>query len=341
MTHFKRQPPTIALLGALLGVALLAGCAAQSPQSGVRAAAGAVPPTFSVPDAQLAQPLVLVAYGDMRFTDPSASLVSQPHARRALVAKIAAEKPAAVLINGDVPLRAVAEDYRVFHQETTAWRELGLRVYPALGNHEFAQCEESACLNLWWNEFPALRGRRWYSVGLGARVLCIALDSDTSLLPGSEQRSWLESQVAGRGADVRFVVIVMHHPPLADVQTVKHADHNPRANESALAEYLGAAARTQSTRFLVIAGHIHNYERFERGGVTYLVSGGGGAAPYEVDRGPDDLYRQTGPAPNYHYIRLQLGDVSLAGEMIRLSDYAAAQPHQWDVMDRFEIIPRP
>jgi hypothetical protein len=34
----------------------------------------------------------------------------------------------------------------------------------------------------------------------------------------------------------------------------------------------------------VSAGHIHNYERLERDGVVYLVSGGGGAAPYEIDR---------------------------------------------------------
>ena len=102
-----------------------------------------------------------------------------------------------MLINGDVPLRGIAADYGLLHRETAAWRELGLRVYPALGNHEFAQCEEWVCLDLWWGEFPALRGHRWYSVRLGTQVLCIALDSDASLLPGSEQRTWLEGQVAG------------------------------------------------------------------------------------------------------------------------------------------------
>lgn len=322
-------------------VALLAGCAARAPMGGPSTLGGRLPPTFSVPAAQLRVPLVLVAYGDMRFTDPGASQVSQPVARRALVAKVAAERPDAVLINGDVPLRAVADDYRVFHQETAAWRDRGLRVFPALGNHEFAQCEEAACLDLWWTEFPALRGRRWYSVGLGGQVLCVVLDSDASLLPGSAQRTWLEAQVAGREPAVRFVIIIMHHPPLADVQTAKHADHNPRANEASLAEYLGRVARATATRFLVVAGHIHNYERLQRAGVTYLVSGGGGAAPYEVDRGPEDLYRQSGQAPNYHYIRLELRDGRLSGEMIRLADYAAAEPHEWDVVDRFEISPRP
>jgi hypothetical protein len=30
-------------------------------------------------------------------------------------------------------------------------------------------------------------------------------------------------------------------------------------------------------RFAVFTGHVHNYERHEHGGVTYFVTGGGGA----------------------------------------------------------------
>ena len=324
-------------------LAALAGCAPGAPPRTAaerQAVAGAVLPTFSVP-APDASGLVFVAYGDMRFTDPASSMLSQPIARRALIAKIASERPAAILINGDIPLRAVSEDYHVYHEETGLWRERGLRVFPALGNHEFAGCVEAACLQLWWDEFPALRGRRWYSVAIGGEVLCIALDSDAPLLPASEQRTWLEAQLAGRDPRVKFVLIIMHHPPVSDVQTVKHVDHNPRANELSLAQYLRGAARPPGPRFLVIAGHIHNYERIEGDGVLYLVSGGGGAAPYEVDRTQSDLYRESGSRPNYHYIRLELRNGRLSGEMIRLSDYAAAEPHEWDIMDRFELNPPP
>ena len=71
------------------------------------------------------------------------------------------------------------------------------------------------------------------------------------------------------------------------------------------------------------------------------VGGGGGAAPYEVDRTQSVLYRESGSRPNYHYIRLELRNGRLSGEMIRLSDYAAAEPHEWDIMDRFELNPPP
>jgi hypothetical protein len=316
-----------ALPSVLLLIAALAGS--------VRAAA-----TFSVPDAELSDPLILVAYGDMRFTGPAQTAASNPGARRALVARVAAENPAAIFINGDVPWHGIASDYEVFVDETRPWRERHLRVYPALGNHELSGCLEWSCLERWWEAFPALRGRRWYSVALGARVLSVELDSETSLLPGSAQRLWLEQQIEELDSSVRLVLIFMHHPPVADVQSIKLTDHNPRPNEIAIADYLKTVSARSAARFVVCAGHIHNYERFEQDGAVYLVSGGGGAAPYDVDRTPADLYQNT-DFPNYHYVRFELSGSRLIGEMIRLSDYAAPNPRQWQRRDRFEITLRP
>ena len=120
--------------------------------------------TFTVAESALAKPLVLIAYGDMRFTDPTNTTATNPRVRRALVSKIAEERPAAVFINGDITYHGIAADYDVFRQESEPWRARQLRVYPALGNHEFSGCFESACLENWWTAFPVLRGRRWYSV---------------------------------------------------------------------------------------------------------------------------------------------------------------------------------
>ena len=296
--------------------------------------------TFQIPDSALPVPLVLVAYGDTRFTAAGETAASSPTARRALVAKIAAENPAALFINGDLTYHGVAADYDVYRAETQLWRERHFRVYPALGNHELSGCFESSCLDRWWSAFPELRGRRWYSVAVGSRLLGIALDSDASLLAGSAQRSWLEGQIAALGSQVRVVLIVMHHPPVADVQTVKLVDHNARPNEQALAAFLKTAAAHSAARFVVSAGHIHNYERLAQDGVTYLVSGGGGATPYDVDRTAADLY-QDSDFPNYHYVRFELRGAKFSGEMIRLQDYAARGPSHWAPADRFEISLQP
>ena len=313
---------------------LIVLCAAVHAESPLAAT------TYSVPDAGLPDPLILIAYGDMRFTAPVETHATNPGARQALVAKIAGENPAAVFISGDIPWHGVDADYTAYRSETRPWRERQLRIYPALGNHEFSACLESACLERWWETFPQLRGLRWYSVAVGTRVVGIELDTDTSLLPGSPQRVWLESQIAGLSPQVRLVLLVMHHPPVADVQVDRLADHNPRPNETTLAEYLKMAAAKSQASFIVIAGHIHNYERFAEDGVVYLVSGGGGAAPYEVDRTPLDLFQST-DFPNYHYVRLELHGGRVSGQMIRLVDYDAPHPAEWQTRDRFEITLRP
>jgi hypothetical protein len=296
--------------------------------------------TFSVPGSVLPNPTVFIAYGDMRFTQKSETAATTPAVRQALVARIAAEKPAALFINGDLPWHGIVADYDVYRAETRAWRDGHLRVYPALGNHEFSTCLEPSCLDRWWDTFPQLRGRRWYSVAVGTKVVGIALDSDAPLEAGSEQRTWLEKQVASLDPAVRVVMIVMHHPPVADVQTLNMVDHNPRPNEQSLAAYLKTAAAHSAARFVVIAGHIHNYERFAQDGVTYLVSGGGGAKPYAVDRLAEDLY-QDSYFPNYHYVRFELHADTLICEMIRLEDYDQPKPARWKTRDRFEISLRP
>ena len=275
----------------------------------------------------------------MRFTDPSETTATNPRARQDLIAKIAEEQPDALLISGDIPWRGnIADDYAVFRSETAAWRAENLRVYPALGNHEFAGCNTPVCLQNWWNAFPEmpqLKGHRWYSAQLGDSIYIFALDSDTSLLPGSAQRTWIEAQLAQLPKTVKFVLFTLHHPPVADIQAREHVDHNPRANEISLADLLRKQALTSDAKFVLIAGHTHNYERFLEDGIMYFVSGGGGAQPYLVDRSPADLYQQN-TFPNYHYIRFTLEGNNLKGEMVRLKDPKAKKP-EWEVKDKFEI----
>ncbi len=276
-------------------------------------------PTFYIADSELPGQLTVIAYGDQRFTDPANNKQTNPRIRQWLVNKIAEEHPAAVIMNGDVPLAGdVANDYSVFQAETKIWRDAHLRVFPTLGNHEF-HGDVNTDLENWWTAFPEMRNRRWYSAQLGSRIYILALDSGTSLLPGSEQARWVENQAQGLPPSIDFVIVTLHHPPVADTQTHIEVDHNPRPNEIALRDYLSKAAQTSHARFLVSAGHIHNYERSVVEDVTYLVSGGGGAPPYFVERTPQDLY-QSILFPNYHYVKLTLEKDHLHAAMYRVED---------------------
>ncbi len=296
-----------------VSVTLLLGIAAAQAQI----AAG---PNFTVKAADLPVPVTLILYGDQRFMDPKNNSQSSPLMRQLLVKQIAVEKPSAIVLNGDIPnAGTVKEDYAVYESETKIWRDEKLLTIPALGNHEI-NGDEKECLENWWTAFPHLRNRRWYSTQLGSRVYIIALDSTSSLLPGSEQAKWLAQQIDGMSGSVDFLIITLHHPPVADVQTHILVNHNPRPNEIALRDYLNAKAKAIHARILVSAGHIHNYERHEEGGVTYLVSGGGGAFPYIVERTPDDLYQDTA-FPNYHYVKCVLNGQTLTAAM-----YRAAEP---------------
>ena len=329
----------IAVSSLLILICCTSACMAQNraadlPTSQLLSQPG---PTFRVPDTELKSPVTFIAYGDMRFTDPANHSATNPVVRKWLVDKLTSEAPDAIFLNGDVPLAGnVPNDYAVYRTESEPWRVAHLRVYPALGNHEFHGLDPQACLENWWNAFPELRNRRWYSVALGARIYAINVDSDASLLPQSDQTKWLIDQLGHLEPTVDFVLISLHHPPVADIQTHIEVDHNPRPNEIALRDLLSGMAPKMKARVIVSAGHIHNYERHMKDGVLYLVSGGGGAKPYFVERTPDDLF-QSSLFPNFHYVKFQLEPDRLKALMYRIKDPEASSL-EVEVKDEFEVV---
>lgn len=290
------------------------------------------PPRLEVPVSDPGAPLTVIAYGDTRFTERDG--VANAVARRALVARVASEKPAAILIGGDLVYEgADPEDYETYRTETAIWSQLKIPIFPALGNHEFRGCEQdsTACLANWWRAAApgAVRSFRWYSVTIGPKILVLLLDSDSSLKPGSEQRSWFEQQITRAGSPVEFVVVVLHYPPVRDPIF-------PRAkDEREISRYLSSHAKSLHARVIVVGSHIHNYERFGRDGVTYLVSGGGGAKPVPVLRFFGELSKLA-TAVNFHYVRLRLENGELQGTMVRF-DADRDPDSAWTEADHFEV----
>jgi acid phosphatase type 7 len=316
----------------LLAATYLASCSSGAKLSSEVAGPGSLAAPFTATDSELRSSPRFIVYGDMRFTDIRETSASQPGPRRSLVARIAKEQPDAVFLTGDVPWHGGNKvDYQVFKEETDAWRNEQLRVFPVLGNHEFKGCAEAECLAHWWHTFPQQSGRRWYSVRLGTRLQFFALDSDSSLLPGGEQEHWLQQQLDKLSPGVRFVVILLHHPPITDYMG------GARGNETALAKQLAAAAKASRARFIVCAAHVHNYERFKRDDIVFLVSGGGGGKPEFVNRSASDLY-QNSDFPNFHYLRFELTQRQLRGEMVRMTN--APSGPMWSVRDHFELDPK-
>jgi hypothetical protein len=110
-------------------------------------------------------------------------------------------------------------------------------------------------------------------------------------------------------------------------------------DEKEIARYLSRHAGSLRPRVLVVGSHVHNYERYSRNGVTYVVSGGGGAKPVPAPRMFGELsHLRTGV--NFHYLRLTLSDDRLTGVMVRYDAAKAAGDAAWTEPDRFEIRAR-
>ena len=317
---------------ALVLVSAALACVVCEPYLRAGAEGEAAGPTFSQIDNGSHSGWTVVAYGDTRFTDPTNVVAVNPNVRRWLVQRIADENPDAILVSGDLPyMGSDAHDYAVFREETRIWRDRHMHLYPALGNHELKGGEELGLAN-WWKTFPQLSGRRWYSVSF-RNAFFICLDSNASLSADSEQRRWFDQQIAMLPTDIQVVIVVQHHPPMADLPM--DPDHTPQADEIAFARHLEYKARNLPAQFIVIAGHIHNYERFKEQGVDFLISGGGGAKPHPVIRGPEDLYKES-TFPNYHYMKFAFDGKQIRASMMRVVNPLAQEP-QWETKDSFVI----
>ena len=292
-------------------------------------------PTFTVPGITAGQPLKIVAYGDTRFTDVSNIGDTSPTVRQYLVKQIAGEKPDAVFMTGDLPFHgADAADWQIYRDETAVWTTEHLRIYPALGNHDVMGGWDAGVHN--FNAtFPELKGYLYYSVEIG-NVYLITLNCTESYAEGSPQRAWLEAQLDHLPKSVDFVFFVSHMPLYADVQSQVMATL-PNPAELSLRKFILSKAPQVHAKLVVVNGHIHSYERFEKQGISYIVSGGGGAVPYPVFvRGPEDLY-QDRAYPNYHYILIMVHGKTADAKMYRVTNPKDPAAMGLEVKDRFTL----
>ncbi|HEX3436701.1 MAG TPA: metallophosphoesterase [Pseudacidobacterium sp.] len=300
----------------------------------------AIGPSVIVDGIAQGQSMRLIAYGDNRFTDPSNTSDTNPRVRQYLINQIAAEKPLAIFLTGDTPFTGAAPaDWKIYQQETAAWRIEHIHVFPTIGNHDVKGGYKEGIAN-YRDNFPEIRGYLYYSAQIG-NVYLISLDGTRPSGPGSPQRTWLQSQLEHLPANVDFVFLLDHMPWMADVQS-QIAASLPETNEISLRSLLEDEVPKVHAKFIVVNGHIHNYERFERNGITYLVSGGGGATPYPVlIRGLEDLYRDPDPKKqppiiNYHYLVIQITGKHAEITMHRVAD-PGAETLSLEIRDSFTL----
>ena len=261
-------------------------------------------------------PFRFVAYGDTRFHDPKDTDAANPQVRVALVQAIAQADPAFICFTGDVVYNGYdANDWKVWDSETSVWRDKKIPVYPALGNHDLHGSEKTALGN-YFQRFPDLKSSRYYSARAGNSIILV-LDSSLPEIAGP-QGEWLIGELDHVPSDVDFVFLMDHHPPYTSSSDAKMfgGGHSARPPEQALAKMLEERQAHARFRMVFFSGHVHNYERHEHGGITYLVSGGGGAHAYPISRAPDDPFQSK--EVNYHYLLVEVDRQQVKITMNRL-----------------------
>jgi hypothetical protein len=280
----------------------------------------------------------LVAYGDSRFTDPSVTSGTNPHIRKWLAERVAQERPEVLMLTGDTPYTgAKADDWRDFQEETAPWRAQHILVLPTTGNHEVRGGAAAGIANYLAN-FPEIANHRYYSALLGS-VEVISLDCTQGTYPAAPQARWFAAQLDHVPPQVEFLFILFHIPWMADKQSQVFVGL-PSGNALSLRSILEARIGKMQAKVVVFNGHIHNYERFERRGVEYVVTGGGGAEPYPLlFRGRADLYHDLG-FPVYHYLAIDVANHQLHAVMWKVKDADAANP-EVEAKDQFTIAATP
>jgi acid phosphatase type 7 len=255
--------------------------------------------SFKVPPAPTSDaPYQFVVFGDTR---------TRHELHKRVIAAVIRANPDFVFHTGDL----VQDGY-----DTLQWpvffdieRELLRKAafYPVLGNHERNNRQ-------FYDYFDV--GSPYYSFNWGnAHFALLNSDLGNAVLGKSAreaywkaQLEWLEEDLAAN-QKAAFRFIVMHHPPFTAVGGRQTPD-NPMRAIVPLSEKYNVAA--------VFAGHDHNYQHHLLNGVHYVVTGGGGAPLYPVDRPIDNITRKVESIE--HYVSIQVTGKTAAVRARALDD---------------------
>ncbi len=257
------------VLAALL--LLLASACAQTPH----AAAPFSPRASSTVEMPANLQFRFAAYGDTRDN----------HAiHRDIVKSVLRFQPALVLQTGDLVHHGDdAAEWKIFDEITGEMRKQ-IPYYPARGNHDIGGFFEKHVTQ------PVRSGNQLYYSFEKDNIHFVALDTEQDLKPKSKQGDWLEADLAQAQSAKKFI-IPFFHKAIFSV-----GFHARDADVVALRPILHPLFQKYGVR-LAFEGHDHIYYRTVRDGITYIVTGGGGAPfhPYQhLDlKKPNDVFEEV------------------------------------------------
>jgi hypothetical protein len=169
-------------------------------------------------------------------------------------------------------------------------------LFSTMGNHE--------ANNPLYREIFYLPGNeRWYSFDYGhAHFVCVHADGLGGRGPDDEQIDWLEADLAA--TEQPWKLVFFHVPPFSS--------RDEEEREVQVRQALVPTLIDQGVQ-VVFNGHDHNYQRAMVDGITYVVTGGGGAPLYTIDEPSPELISY---AAEYHAVLVTLDGHTLTSVAI-------------------------
>ena len=283
-------------------------------------------PAPKMPRALPDKPFVFVAYGDTR---------SNPVAHASVVAEILTLHPEFVLQSGDlVSDGRNPKQWLQFDAIEKPLRTAGIAYYPARGNHDLGTYYSKRVTEPF--DSGDKTNKLFYAFTRHHNRFII-VDSMQPYDPGSPQYAWLTGELA-RAQNTAVNTFVMFHEGPYSV-----GPHGPTPEAQ---QYLHPLFVKYHPR-AVFCGHDHLYFRTTRDGVTYIVTGGGGAPPYHPENArislPNDVFvkdvdslgrpltEAEYAASIYHAVRLEVDGPRVTGTVLRPDG---------SVIDRFTLGPK-
>ncbi|KJS47993.1 MAG: hypothetical protein VR66_16515, partial [Peptococcaceae bacterium BRH_c23] len=175
-------------------------------------------------------------------------------------------KPDFVVHVGDLTPSGQEEEMVDFLQTS---QELFCPLYSVPGNHDVKSSQSA--------HYEKLLAPAYYTFDWGVNSLVFLDNSSGSL--SREQLSFL-GDAAGKG---RKTLVFMHMPV---VDPRGGTDDHAMTDKVAVATFLTQVHELNKNIRTVFNGHIHLYDQYQKDGVQYVTSGGGGASLYaEADKG--------------------------------------------------------
>ena len=200
-----------------------------------------------------------------------------------------------------------------FDAERDLLRQLAF--FPVLGNHERNTHEFAEFFQATMPYYSFNWGNAHIMV-LNSDIANSALNKPARDAFWTEQTKWLENELQ-TSQNAEYRIVVAHHPPFSAVSTRQGSNPEMRALVPLFEKYHVSIA---------FFGHDHNYQRNLQNGIHYVISGGGGAPLYDVDK-PD-------PATSQKAISIEnFVKVTVDGKVMKVQ----AKAVDGKILDEFEV----